>query len=213
VESQDEAADIRTSTRYIVVEQADFRVEEYLEAGLGDQPHLQVIRPDAYEDAESDRGSHRSSQRDAAIVEGIGRLSCGEDSDSEGAEELRRRRARRSKRWSGLIKRSHSKSVEGESDSSGSEDLDAHDVGLTARRLRRRTRGPDKRTSLIFDDPPPNIVEVEEPEDDDMQGRSRPPDIATSPLEMMPFWTLADPMEIDSGDSGSEAFSSEDDDD
>jgi len=136
-------------------------------------------------------------------------LSCGESVNWEDEEEmLRKRRVRRRQRWSGLVKRSHSKSVEGESDSSGAEDVNAHDVGSSARRIRRRIRSPDKRSSLIFDDPPANIVEVEEPDDDSETARFTPPDIATSPLEAMPFYTLEDPMEIDTGSS--DDLSSED---
>ncbi|KAK3063685.1 hypothetical protein LTS18_013558 [Coniosporium uncinatum] len=208
-EIQDVETGPQSSPQFVVAEQADFRIEDYLEDEPGDSSHLEVVRPDAYEDAESDIGSQRPSEGDMGFVNRFERLSCGESSRSEGEEEeIRRKRARRSKRWSGLIKRSHSKSIEGESESSGTEDLNAHDVGSSARRLRRRIRSPDKRSSLIFDDPPANIVEVEEPDDDNEMGRSIPPDFATSPLEAMPFYTLRDPMEIDTGSSGE--FSSED---
>jgi hypothetical protein len=58
-------------------------------------------------------------------------------------------------------------SVEGDSSYSDNDPLD--DVDESARRLRRRVRGPGDRSSLIFEDGGfpniNNIAEVEEPED------------------------------------------------
>lgn len=76
-------------------------------------------------------------------------------------EKAARRRRRRS---SGVSKRSHAQSV-----GSGTDDEDVQPVfqgvneaGSSARRLRRKVG--EKRGSLIFDDPPPRIDELEEPE-------------------------------------------------
>jgi len=95
-----------------------------------------------------------------------------EDSDDERgyAEhqawvERQRAEKRRIRRTSSLIKRNFTQSLGSGSDE---EDivplgpLDANDPGSSARRLRRRTQ--DGRTSLVFDEPPPRIDEMEEPE-------------------------------------------------
>jgi hypothetical protein len=113
----------------------------------------------------------KASERD--IIDRLKELNCGGKEESERARrfESAQREAyrRRKKRWSigGYKKRSHAQSVG--SQSSGHEDVEPLDniqlPGASARRLRRRTQGPDEverpsRTSLMFDDPPKELEEL-----------------------------------------------------
>jgi hypothetical protein len=81
-------------------------------------------------------------------------------------EEARRQRnIRRKKRWSkgGNHKRFFTESLGSDSDIEDITPLDDADVlGSSARRLRRRTEGPEARPrrSLLFDDPPKEIEEL-----------------------------------------------------
>ena len=183
-ESADEASDegarpARPVRR--VVETAHFVLEELDSASESDSA-AEVVRPDHYEDAASD------SEAPAAIVDDFCKLHCEEhesDADLDGALVRRRNRL---KRWSATgFKRSHSQSIESDSDCDDADQLDAHDIGVSARRLRRRVRGPgDKRSSLVFDDDvPPRLVELEEP------------DGGTCMLHALPFW-LDGPMDWES---------------
>lgn len=114
---------------------------------------------------------------DSKVVNHLNDLNFG-DSDDESEEsddsgyvkhqawvEKQRAERRRIRRSSSSIKRNFTQSL-----GSGSDDedivplgpLEANDPGSSARRLRRRTQ--DGWSSLIFDDPPPRIDEMEEPE-------------------------------------------------
>ena len=115
-------------------------------------------------------------------------------SDEEERERIYRRKK---KRWSaGIFKRSHSKSIEG--DSSYSDNDPEDDVDSTARRLRRRVRGPtDRRASLVFEDRgfsnSNNIAEVEEPEEGWILHSKGPPSIPSDDaftLDELPFWEV-----------------------
>ncbi|KAF2203906.1 hypothetical protein GQ43DRAFT_352407, partial [Delitschia confertaspora ATCC 74209] len=176
-------------------EKADFVLEE-LDSDTDYDSDTEVVRPDQYEDAKSEKD--RDEIEENAFVKKFSDLQCSEGSDDE--DEQRRSYLRKKKRWSaGIFKRSHSQSVG--SDSDDGEQLDAHDVGSSARRLRRRVRGPDdRRGSLIFEDNGfPNIrhiAEVEEP-DDGMFGKG-PPSIPSDDgftLDELPFWVEEEDMD------------------
>lgn len=185
-ESDDPPVQTRT------VSDAEFTLEELPDDEVGRDTDIEVIRPDNYEDADS-------AEVDVDLSRKLGDMQC-QDSENDVEEQLRRQR-RRKKRWSsGLFKRSHSQSLGSDTDNEDVETMDAQDVGSSARRLRRRTRGPGDRSSLVFDDMSNNnIVEVEEPEDSARD--NGPPALPLGPdgstLEAMPFWVLEDPMEID----------------
>jgi len=150
-------------------------IEELSDFRDSDNERPGVIRPTAIEDAESDRSRSRNRYPPESyqkVVRGIGNLNCSDSSDysdfdeAEHQEFLRKQReAKRRKRMtSGSIgKRTITESLGSESDH---EDLSkpflsAEEAGSTARRLRRRI---GNRHSLQFQDPPPGIEELDEPE-------------------------------------------------
>ncbi|EON63758.1 hypothetical protein W97_02986 [Coniosporium apollinis CBS 100218] len=186
----------------------DLDLEEVFETDPGYDSDIEVVWPDNYEEATSSKADEDDMGVPTGIVRGIEQLRC--DGDSDGAEERQRRWDRRRMRWSArpYNKRSHAESVEGASDPDDLEAIDDHDVGMSARRLRRRTRGPNDRSSWIFEDIPHlNIAEVDEPNE---TGSTRgPPSLPSDDdgfaLDALPFWVLEDPMEIDSGSGHSSA--------
>lgn len=134
-----------------------------------------IIRPHQYEDAESDRarsakGTSPTRELDPRILHGLRDLHC-EQPDEEAPDarevwlEKVREERRQKRRSSGSVqKRSLAQSIGSDTDD---EDIQpvfegANEAGSSARRLRRKVAG--ERTSLIFDDPPPRIEELEEPE-------------------------------------------------
>ncbi|KAF2244722.1 hypothetical protein BU26DRAFT_84769 [Trematosphaeria pertusa] len=175
------------------VEHADFVLEE-LDSDPGYDSDLEVVRPDHFEDAKSDKSGARLEEN--GFLDRFNQLRCQEGSSDE--EERQRRYERKKKRWSaGIYKRSHSQSIEGDSSYS---DNDPHDdVDSNARRLRRRVRGPGDRSSLVFEDRgysnAEHIVEVEEPEDGGIPHSPGPPSIPSDDgftLDELPFWSVVD---------------------
>jgi hypothetical protein len=176
------------------VERAQFVLEE-----LGSDPgydcDVEVLRPDQYEDAKSDKSADKSGTK-AEVLARMNELQLEEDTSED--EERERRYQRKKKRWSaGIFKRSHSQSVEGDSSYSDNDPLD--DIDPTARRLRRKTlhRGPclDRRGSLIFEDRgvsnTNNILEVEEPDEGIVLHSKGPPSIPSDDaftLDELPFY-------------------------
>lgn len=160
-----------------------------------------IIRPYQYEDAESDRArsvkaSSPSRELDPKILHGLRDLKCDEALlDEQEAWQKKMREEKRRRRRSSGTKRSLAQSIGSDTDD---EDLqpvqfDANEAGSSARRLRRKV---GDRSSLIFDDPPDRIEELEEPEsceevvdipDDDEQG-----------LRQLPYYEQV--MEVDSED-------------
>jgi hypothetical protein len=126
-EEDSEEEEVRPMRR---AERAYFVLEE-LESDPGYDCDIEVVRPDHYEDAKSDRSG---SRRDNEVYERLKELHLEQESSDE--EEQERKYRQKKKRWSaGVFKRSHSKSVEGDSSYSDNDPLD--DVNPQARRLRR----------------------------------------------------------------------------
>ncbi|KAF2007680.1 hypothetical protein P154DRAFT_626 [Amniculicola lignicola CBS 123094] len=174
------------------VEHADFVLEEYY-SDPGYDGEIEILRPDQYEDARSERSVGKPEQN--GLLDKFKDLHCEPDSSDE--EEQRRIYRKKKKRWSaGIFKRTHSQSVEGDSSYSDNDPLD--DVDSSARRLRRRVRGPGDRAPLIFEDNgrpnTHNIIEVEEP-DDGVPHSQGPPSIPSDDaftLDELPFWVAED---------------------
>lgn len=125
--------------------------------------------------------------------------------------EHKRAEKRRKRRSSSSFKRNFTQSLGSDSDD---EDLlpmgpfDANDAGSSARRLRRRTV---ERGSLIFDDPPPRIDELEEPESCEEVIEMGENEIREGFAREFPYW-IQEEMELDSdSDSSSEEEDSDDD--
>ncbi|KIW05493.1 hypothetical protein, variant [Verruconis gallopava] len=173
-EQDSDVLERRTSTIRSINEDTDFTLEELSDDDIG-HDDLEVIYPDQTEDAKSENGSKAS---ECDIIDALKNLKCKDKEELARALQFdaaqREAYQKRKKRWSvgGYKKRSHAQSVG--SQSSGHEDIepldDIHLPGASARRLRRRTQGPEdseppNRTSLIFDDPPKELEElaVEDP--------------------------------------------------
>lgn len=181
------------------VDHAQFVLED-LGSDPGYDSELEVVQPDHYEEARSDQGEARPD--DDGLLNQFNELRCSAGSSDE--EEQQRLYRRKKKRWSaGIFKRSHSQSVEGDSSYSDNDPLD--DVDYSARRLRRRVRGPGDRTSLIFEDKgfsnANNIAEVEEPKDGESIPHTKgPPSIPSDDgfaLDELPFWFVGDLMDVE----------------
>jgi len=172
VESHSElAASVRLTSVHVraVDEETDFTVEEISENDMGYDTDTEPVRPDHIEDAESEKGSQDSTETD--LVQQLESLNCSNISGQRDFEEARLLRFRqRRKRWSkgGSNKRTHDESIGSDTDDDDIEPLDANQVGSSARRLRRRTQGPEDkpRTSLLFNDPPAEIEELKYLDDD-----------------------------------------------
>ncbi|PVH95628.1 hypothetical protein DM02DRAFT_478096, partial [Periconia macrospinosa] len=170
------------------IDEADvnFVLEELNSSDAGYDSDVEVVQPDHFSDAHSERSE--------TFLEGFKEMQILPDS-SDDEEKRDRIYRRKKKRWSaGIFKRSHSQSIEGDSSYSDNDPLD--DVDSTARRLRRRVRGPaDRRASLVFEDRgfsnSNNIAEVEEPEEGWILHSKGPPSIPSDDaftLDELPFW-------------------------
>lgn len=167
---------------------------------------------------QSSPAQHPTVQRpiDPRILHTLTSLRC---SDSEEEEDegylqhqawVERQRAekRRKRRSSSSFKRNFAQSIGSDTDE---EDLmplgplDANDAGSSARRLRRRTT---ERTSLIFDDPPARIDELEEPESCEEVVEIGEDEVREQLARDLPYWIQED-MELDT--SSSEEEDSDDD--
>ncbi|KAF1942448.1 hypothetical protein EJ02DRAFT_168683 [Clathrospora elynae] len=201
VESEDEESEEETEeeeTPMRRVEKAQFVLEE-LDSDPGYDCDIEVVRPDHYEDAKSDKSATK-----VEVLDQLKELQIDEDTSGEEEREKQKRRYRqKKKRWSaGVFKRSYSQSVEGDSSYSDNDPLD--DVDPTARRLRRRVRGPcDRRGSLIFVDRgvsnTNNILEVDEPDEGIVLHSKGPPSIPSDDaftLDELPFWRGYHAMDV-----------------
>ncbi|KAG4418176.1 hypothetical protein IFR04_008697 [Cadophora malorum] len=201
----------RKQTRTAIVE-GNFTVEEFGDSDYEDwdSDDEDVIRPHQYEDAESDRAaSVRSVSRseiDPRVLHSLKNLHC-ETNEDEREIWLEQQRAekRRKRRSSGSVqKRTISQSIGSDTDE---EDLKpvtfegANEIGSSARRLRRKTKG--ERTSLIFDDPPPRIDEEDEgPEsvEEIVEVNEGETDIEGGDLRELPYFRYVQDMDVDSDD-------------
>jgi len=195
-EEEEEEEVVRPMRR---AERAYFVLEE-LESDPGYDCDIEVVQPYHCEDAKSDRSESRLGDNEVSAR--LKELHLEQESSDE--EEQERRYRQKKKRWSaGVFKRSHSKSVEGDSSYSDNDPLD--DVNPKARRLRRRVRGPcDRRGSLIFQDPgyanTNNILEVDEPIEGRVQHTRGPPSIPSDDaftLDELPFWRGGESMDFE----------------
>ncbi|KAH7370074.1 hypothetical protein BKA65DRAFT_487637 [Rhexocercosporidium sp. MPI-PUGE-AT-0058] len=143
---------------------ANFTIEELRESDAESLNDKEVVWPTSYSDAEEiDPGIQQDPGPTHVEIES--------DSDVDGGDEYeeflhKRMLGKRRMRHSGgsISKRTLSESIGSDTDDEDLKPvtfLDANNAGSSARRLRRRM---GERTSLIFDDPPPRIDEMDEPE-------------------------------------------------
>ncbi|CBX94252.1 hypothetical protein LEMA_P122310.1 [Plenodomus lingam JN3] len=193
----DEESDEEDERPIRIAETANFVIEE-LDSDPGYDCDIEVIQGHC-EDARSEKSGTKSE-----VLARMKGLYIDDSSDEEERELQERRYRQKKKRWSaGNFKRSHSQSVEGDSSFSDNDPLD--DIDPSARRLRRRVRGPiDRRGSLIFEDRgfsnTNNIAEVEEPEEGYVKHTQGPPSIPSDDaftLDELPFWRGTESMDLE----------------
>ncbi|QSZ33469.1 hypothetical protein DSL72_005037 [Monilinia vaccinii-corymbosi] len=203
-----------------LVDKGNFTLEEITDSDLEDYNYNEelIIRPHQYEDAESDRGHIAPEPTPAELdphllndLRGLTAHDCTEDFNDEDQDGspldeheawVRRNREerRRRRRSSATVqKRSLAQSIGSDTDDEDlqPDHLSVNEAGSSARRLRRKTfnHGGDKRASLIFDDPPPRIPELEEP---DSCEEVIEDDSDLDDLRELPYYILEQSMDIDS---------------
>lgn len=196
----------RAQTRVVEEHAANFTVEEFGESDYDEfdsNDEENIIRPHQYEDAESDQAhSAMGSEIDSRILSDFRNLGCGEQdllADREAWLEAKRAEKRRKRRSSGSVKkRTLSQSIGSDSDDEDLQpvQLDANEAGSSARRLRRKLAGD--RTSLTFEDPPPIIPEIEEPESCEEVVEQGNVEDAQGVDRELPYYVQD--MEVDSGE-------------
>lgn len=136
-ESPDIQADRQQSRDGVVV-------EELTEGDPGYITDVELIYPDELEEVESDSAdeSDNGSESGDDISSRLSRLGCDDDSPEAEFEKKRRAEHLRKRRDSRAFKRSHSQSVKSDTDVTDPDAMADHDVQASARRLRRRVRGP-----------------------------------------------------------------------
>lgn len=188
--------------------EGSFTIDEFQESDYDDfdSDEDSVIRPHEYEDAASDRGSVKGPELDQNLYSGIQNLRCENENEAvidpepdfetrrEAWLEKMRAERRRKRRSSGSVqKRTLSQSIGSDTDD---EDIQpaTFEGATSARRLRRKVE------SLIFDDPPPRIEELEEPESCeevvDVEGDVLPDGFRELPY----FYYVQEDMDLDSDD-------------
>ncbi|RFU33469.1 hypothetical protein B7463_g2883, partial [Scytalidium lignicola] len=210
-----------------IVSEGNFTVEEIRESDYDeyDSDNDDIIRPDHYEDAESETArsvnGRPTSDIDPRVLSGLRDLGCDDPytySSYETWQEARRQEKRRKRRSSSSVqKRTLSQSIGSDTDDEDlqPQHLDIGEVGSSARRLRRKLG--EKRTSLIFDDPPPRIEELDEPvscesvvdidEDEDEEA------VAQRFGRELPYYVQDVDMNVDSDDEEEEEEDDDSDDD
>jgi hypothetical protein len=124
------------------------RVEELTEGDAGYITDVDVVYPHELEEVESDSeresdSSDEGSESGDEISSRLSRLGCDDSPEAE-FEKKRRAEHRRKRRDSRVFKRSHSQSVKSDADVTDPEAMADHNVAASARRLRRRVRGPNE---------------------------------------------------------------------
>ncbi|KAF5874738.1 uncharacterized protein Bfra_004754 [Botrytis fragariae] len=203
-----------------VVDKGNFTLEEITDSDLEgyDYDEELIIRPHQYEDAESDGGHiapiSTPAELDPHFISDLRDLTAHDCTDASNNEEQdgspldeheawvqRNREERRRRRRSSATvqKRSLAQSIGSDTDDEDlkPDHISANEAGSSARRLRRKTfnHGGDKRSSLIFDDPPPRIPELEEP---DSCEEVLEDDTELDDLKELPYYVLDESMDIDS---------------
>ncbi|KAF2102256.1 hypothetical protein NA57DRAFT_73687 [Rhizodiscina lignyota] len=209
IDSLSDASSIPPSLRQRQRDDFELVIEEIPEDDPRYMNRSGILRPDDCEDADSVRAPSSYHDEETDVVKQLRDLHCDDEEQEE--KEVRRYNEKKKKRRSIRSKRTFSESVGSDMDDEDTKYLDFNEVGASARRVKRRLSRPNDRTSLIFDDPPPErITEVDEP-DDETDWVDPPPSYSPIDWSMMPFYSVPgpDPMKIDS-DSESDSDSDSD---
>ncbi len=169
------------TTQALSVDEASFIIQEVSVSDAEIDSNMEVVQPDALEEADSEATADDRIEGKGGILGGIKNLRCNDD-DWENLAVHEQRYRRKKKRWSaGLIKRSHSQSRGSDTEGDNSEAVNyAHNV-RSARRLRRRVRGPDDGSSIALSEIPHSPdVEVEEQEGEARRDHAFAADVSSS---------------------------------
>lgn len=192
------------STRNLI--SGNFTVEEVTDGDFhtDSEAGLSVIHPDHYEDAESERAAsvqstHKPDTKTTMLADEFENLDCNPRDEHEAWVRQQRALKRRKRLSSGSIhKRTLSQSIGSGTDDEDIKPYDPSELGSSASELRRLRRKTGERMSLIFDDPPQRIVELDEPDSGDEDTRSqRIPDMTEGEALMhaLPYYEPDTDME------------------
>lgn len=122
------------------------KVEELVEGDAGYVTDIDVVEPAELEEKISNDSEDESSEddghdSDTGISQRFQELGCHDDEEAEFERKRREHHVRR-RTSSRLFKRTHSQSIKSDSEVSDIEAMGDHDLSSSARRLRRRVRGP-----------------------------------------------------------------------
>lgn len=137
----------------------EVKVEELTEGDAGYITDVDVVYPHELEEVESDSDRRPEEIDDDDddesgddILTRLSQLECEDDVEAE-FEKKRRAEHLKKRRDSRAFKRSHSQSVKSDTDVTDPDAMADHDVLASARRLRRRVRGPGDADAELNDAP------------------------------------------------------------
>jgi len=137
------------------------KVEELAEGDIGYITDVDDVFPEELEEATSDESEEdtdaESVESDTGISERFEQLDF-EDSEEAEFEKKRREKHLRRRTNSRVFKRTHSQSIKSEAEVTDEDAMPDHDLTSSARRLKRRTQGPDG-IFAVFDDAPKSSPE------------------------------------------------------
>jgi hypothetical protein len=191
--------------RAVRVAEGTFTIDEFEDSDYAefDSDEDSVIRPHEYEDAESERALSvkAASELEPSLYDDMQNLHCetddilGEELEREAWLKKMQAERRRKRRSSGSVqKRTLSQSIGSDTDDEDIQPV-TFEGANSARRLRRKV---EDRGSLIFDDPPPRIDELEEPESCEELVEVTQSDIEGQGLRELPYYVQD--MDVDSED-------------
>ncbi|GAB7346662.1 hypothetical protein MBLNU459_g1791t1 [Dothideomycetes sp. NU459] len=183
---------------------------------LGYASDIEVVHPDELEEPDSASetsdtpGSDDKRDSDSAIVSSLRRLRCRDDAGGRGPRrQQQQQQPPTDSSDTSSLKRTHSETMGTDTEVESVDGLDDQDRKSSARRLRRRVRGPaDPASSFVFEDlhaaPLSDIGEQtgngndnDDDDDDDDEALFDSPQASSQPPSL-PYWVLEDPMDIDS---------------
>ena len=139
----------------------EVQVEELIEGDAGYITDIHVVYPHELEEVESDSelesASSVSDDSDVDITTRLSRLDCEESPEAE-FEKKRREKHLRKRKNARVFKRSHSQSVKSDTETTDPDAMGDHDLSGSARRLRRRVRGPADTTMNLGDIPRSSVA-------------------------------------------------------
>ncbi|KAI9772003.1 MAG: hypothetical protein M1840_001291 [Geoglossum simile] len=198
----------------ILIEESSFTLEELRDSDTSGDTDIEVVRPDHYEEADSDwdgdssaKFQHVSWQEELEQRTGIVRdfqgLCSGVDGFSHSlghTDQDRKHRRGKNNRWNArMFKRSFSQTIASDTDGDDEADMNSSNVDSSARRLRRRvgSREPGTRSPLAFEGTSAGLDAGDE-DGLDKDDSAEPEDFDEYIMGTLPFWVMTDMMQVDS---------------